>query len=63
MSEAKELIAHSGGEIRNVRSERRMRDSLSHFTFLFSRFPVGRLLRFASNYKAFVEFCVSHIIE
>jgi len=49
-------ISNSGDEIRDVRSERRMRDSLPHFTFLFSRFPVGRLLRFARNDAQFVLF-------
>jgi len=45
LSEAKELIAHSGSERREARGERRTRDSFSHFPLLVSHFPIGRLLR------------------
>ena len=39
LSEAKELITHSGGEKREARGEKRMQDSYSHFPFPTSRFP------------------------
>jgi len=56
LSEAKELISNSEGEIREARDERRLRDSFSPFPLLVSPFPIGRLLRFTRNDKIICKF-------